>query len=193
MNLDQLFDLWRDNIVASFAIVKDPKLVVGFFRSVDANCYSNVILGKKADYLRCQHRRIGSHAEVNIFADIGRFVASVLDCRFDYFEVKQCLSTKECKMNHPAARRLIEQEINGASSRFLAHELRLAVRCGDAILAVLVTIRAAKIALICHVHYYCLKRERLLRRVKTGFGEPITEGDRVRLMQLIQGLLDCGS
>src|SRR6185295_15760343 len=79
VDLDQLLDLWRDHIIASFAILKDAKLVVRFLWSIDADCYADVILRQEIDYLRVEHRCVRGHAAVDVLAQLRGFLPSVFE------------------------------------------------------------------------------------------------------------------
>src|SRR6267378_2849102 len=106
MNLDQLFYFRSNYVIASLAVVKNPEAIIGFFRAVNAHGNADVILRKKADDLRSQHRRVCGHAEVDVLAHFSRFGSGVLDRGFHDFEVEQRLATEKREVNRAASGRL---------------------------------------------------------------------------------------
>src|SRR6185295_4704057 len=79
VDLDQLLDLWRDHVIAAFAVLEDAELIVRFFWSVDADRHSDVILRQEIYYLRVEHCRVRGHAEVDVFAHLRGFLSRVFD------------------------------------------------------------------------------------------------------------------
>src|SRR5882724_3360632 len=63
MNLDQLFDLRGDHVIASLPVMKDSEAIVRFFRAVDADRHADVVLGEKEsnDRFRVFHNGKGSY------------------------------------------------------------------------------------------------------------------------------------
>src|SRR5207244_9142581 len=102
MNLDQLFYFRSNYVIASLAVVKNPEAIIGFFRPVDAHRNADVVLRKKADDFRSQHRSVGGHAEVDVLAHLSRLGPGVLDRRFHDFEVEQSLATEKRQVNRAA-------------------------------------------------------------------------------------------
>ena len=187
----QLADFRRHQIVAAGAVVEHAELVLHVLRTVDRDRDADPVLGDELDDLRLEQRRVGREAEVDRLARFGRAPPRVLDRLDEHREVEQRLAAEERDVRDVA--RLAQQEVDALARRLLRHELRLAAvrRVDDLVLAVLVTIRAAEIALVGDVQHH--RREWKRReRDDLGNGRPrhVDFADRLDARQIGDRLVD---
>src|ERR1700676_3743486 len=66
--LQKIFDFWRNNVITSPAIVKDPHLVVEFLIAIDADRDTDTVLGKEGDDLFIEKSGVSSETKLDAFA-----------------------------------------------------------------------------------------------------------------------------
>ena len=152
MTLQQLADLRHDVIVAAHPVLEDAKFVLHLFRAIDRHGNAYAVLRQPFDHVGLQQGPVRGEAEVDLFAFNDTALPCVLQRLFQDLEVEEGLTPKECQMDDVVAAGFLEHEVDTAACGFFIHEPRFAAdRVGNAVLAILVAIRACEIALAGHV------------------------------------------
>ena len=189
MTLEQRLDLRRDDVVAARAVVEDAELVLQFLRTVDRDRDPDALFREELDDLGPQQRRVGRQAEVHGLAELGAALSGVGDGLDEHGEVEQRLAAEERDVRDLVGARFLEHEVDALSRDLLAHELRLpaVLRVDDLVLAVLVAVRAGKVALIGDVQHHRRQRERRERdHFRRGRHGDIHFADRLDPQQLVE-------